>query len=137
MRQRSSGQLETTCRLFRDSEMCSFLKRVFLQNKGHAANGALTNSLRRLSRRKEGMDGFRASLPSVIIVDQNEAAGHDSVPELLQTNHGRFIPVGIEPKNCDGRTVESRDRMFKKPLMNLNGLRLAWGHFESVPEIFD
>ncbi len=69
--------------------LAPYLIASFLANVGCATDGPLMNSFGRLPQGEEVMDGLRAAIPGIVIVDQDQTTYHNTVPESFQTDHCR------------------------------------------------
>src|SRR3989344_102278 len=48
---------------------------------------------------------FFASLPTIVVVDDNIAALNHAVKKVFQNASSGFVPVGIHAKQCDGANL--------------------------------
>src|SRR5262249_19727593 len=66
------------------------------------------------------MDRPRTTVPRIIVVDQDQAAGQNEVPKLPHTFHTGVIPIRIEAEKCDRRRSKGGKRLLEKPLENVD-----------------
>ena len=57
--------------------------------------------IRRRDSREKFIDRARASVPVVIVIDNDNSARRDMRIEILQADAGGFVPVAIESQHCD------------------------------------
>jgi hypothetical protein len=76
-------------------------------NKGSPFDPALPNSLSGLVDVEEFVHCVRATIPCMIVVDQDQAAGENVLPEFLQADFCRGVPVCIEPQQGDRRRIKA------------------------------